>query len=784
MSRLFASFSLLALLFAGPVSFAQTHSAGKTSTGFLNDSLNPEIDAEAIRTMRARMDEIRKHRPTVALVLSGGGAKGAAHVGVFKYLEEIGMPVDMITGTSMGGLMGGLYALGYDAAQIDSLLRSMDWSVMMTDAMPQSHLSYFARQSSNKYLVSVPFDYGRELWEKNDNTNKFISVPEGLINGFNVRNLITSKTVGYQDSLDFSKLPIPFFCVASDLATMKEFNWSRGHIIDALRSTMSIPFYFYPVRIGDMVLTDGGTRNNFPVDIARTMGADYIIGVDLHVETGPDEVRGLASFVSQFTDMPGIDTYFENIKDVDVHIQPELSGFNMMSFSTENIAQLLENGYKAAQDHAGELADIKRAVGSDAGRYLSGKPATDIEKTAITISGVRFEGIREDEIAYFLDKMHITPGKKYSRNEIEDEISYIYASGAFSDVTYSLHGTQEPYELTFHCKRGAANNVSVGARFDTEELAAVVLNLGLNANRLNGSKYELNLKLSNNPTAHIRYSFTPAKGYQFGALLSTGYSDVNMLNFAEDGSSKPRIREWHNTAQLFGTNTRWINGASAIGIEFENMPFLEVSGLAYTGKKRDWDRLAFSAFYSFDYDTTNDKYFPTDGIRINGRSRLMFAGTNLLGQHLSPYLIGRISATSAMSFGERFTLLPSLHASLATSDDLYLRHRNFVGGDISMRYSDFHLPFVGCNGVYTAKSNIVGGDIKARYRLGKNNYLSAATGGFFTADSLKGLFRDESAIGVALQYEHMTIVGPLKADIHWSSKTKSFGFYLSAGYEF
>ena len=410
MRRIFIFFIIFLLSISHFDSSAQRPGGRRPHSGFLYESVDPQADSVAIAKMRAKMAKIRRTRPTVALVLSGGGAKGAAHVGVMRYLEEAGIPIDMIAGTSMGGLMGGLYSLGYPASFIDSLLRAMDWNLVMSDAVPQSSRSYTNRRRSNRYALSVPFDYGRQLWSSGEGKNDLLSLPEGLVHGYNVENLISSLTVGYQDSLDFADLPIPFFCVSSDLASLKEYNWTRGSIVDALRSTMSIPFLFRPVRTKGMVLTDGGTRNNFPVDIVRAMGADYVIGVNLHVGKDYSEVSGMGSFVSQLIDLTGVDTYSRNVRGVDVLIEPNLAGFDMMSFDPGSIATLLENGYRSADDHGGELAEIKARLKTSGGTVLSAPPATDISSKSVQVESIIIEGVSPQEAAFFRDKMHLKAG--------------------------------------------------------------------------------------------------------------------------------------------------------------------------------------------------------------------------------------------------------------------------------------------------------------------------------------------------------------------------------------
>ncbi|MBR4814588.1 MAG: patatin-like phospholipase family protein, partial [Paludibacteraceae bacterium] len=220
----------------------------------VNISYDPNSDSVFFANMQKKMAEIRKSRPTVALVLAGGGAKGASHIGVLKYLEEKGIPIDFVAGTSMGGLMGGLYAMGYSATEIDSIVRSIDWNVMMSDNIPMDFYTYTRKMYKGTYVLDIPFtkmDFKKSL-------------PSGILYGLNVYNMLSALSVGYQQKMSFLDLPTPYCCVATEIVSQKEKHWTEGSMVDAMRSTMSIPGYFMPVRVDSMILSDGGTKNNFP----------------------------------------------------------------------------------------------------------------------------------------------------------------------------------------------------------------------------------------------------------------------------------------------------------------------------------------------------------------------------------------------------------------------------------------------------------------------------------------------------------------------------------------
>ncbi|MBO5626074.1 MAG: patatin-like phospholipase family protein, partial [Prevotella sp.] len=210
----------------------------------------------------AQTDNTGVKRKKVGVVLSGGGAKGMAHIGVLKVLEKAGIPVDIVTGTSMGSIIGGLYAIGYNANALDSMVRVQDWTYVISDREDLRRQSLSDRKKQNTYF----FTTGMTIGKRDKNAG-------GFIKGKNLAELFQQLCTGYTDSLDFTRdLPIPFACVATNIIDNSEVDFHSGRLAQAMRASMAIPAAFSPVRIGDKVLVDGGLKNNYPADIAREMG--------------------------------------------------------------------------------------------------------------------------------------------------------------------------------------------------------------------------------------------------------------------------------------------------------------------------------------------------------------------------------------------------------------------------------------------------------------------------------------------------------------------------------
>lgn len=341
-------------------------------------------------------------RKRVAVVLSGGGAKGMAHIGALKVIEKAGIPVDIIAGTSMGAIVGGLYAIGYDAATIDSMVHVLDWNFLLTDKPEMRSAFIDNRKKQNTYIITRQLMMnGREVKNRKG----------GFVEGRNLNRLFELLTRQYSDSVSFDSLPIPYACVATNLVDNTEYVFHSGCLAEAMRASMSIPGVFAPVRKDSLVLVDGGLRNNFPVDVARQMGADIVIGIT--VQDAPRtaaELNSGSAVLMQLIDINTKNKYDANVAATDVCIKVDGRGYSAASFTSQAIDTLIRRGQKAASDDIAQLIALKRKIGIADG-YVPTRPARPVppslSDTAIVVRpdisllranlGVRFD--TEDIVA-------------------------------------------------------------------------------------------------------------------------------------------------------------------------------------------------------------------------------------------------------------------------------------------------------------------------------------------------------------------------------------------------
>ena len=770
--------------------------------------VDPQADAEAVARMRKKMSEIRKHRPTVALVLSGGGAKGAAHVGVIEYIEELGIPVDMVLGTSMGGLVGGLYALGYTVPEMDSLVRNMDWNWALSDKLSREYVSYSDSKYKEKYLLAIPFYYERDYYKMKladehrfddirrhevlhigaDNeggadmlkNNLLGSLPSGYIYGQNVSNLISSLTIGYQDSTDFQSFPIPFACVATDMVSGKAKIWHSGKMNTAMRSTMSIPGIFAPVRTEGMVLVDGGMRDNYPTALAREMGADIIIGVDLSQDKRSYmQVNNIGDIIGQGIDMLGMDAFEKNVQIPDVKIKPYLPEYNMMSFSKQAIDTIIVRGRQAAeaQDSLLRMVAVKTA-----GTYKAEhKPkAFDFHADSLMIDEIEIKGVLAKEKLLLMDRMNLVPGQKISREGLDDMVARIYGTHCYDYVTYELLGSEEPFKLVINCKKGPVHQLGIGVRADTEEIVSVLVNLGINVHRLHGHSFDLTGKVSANPYVQAKWSYDVPQIPTVNASASFRWTNMGMLNF---GTNNLSLNFFNARQEVYLSNMKWkfLDVRGGLRNDIFNIRNIKSSQIIDDYDTSNLSNDFVSLFVDGRTDTFDDGYFPTKGVNAGVSYAWTFAG---IPDMIHNFHTLQADAKIVVPGSDGFAFIPSFNCRFLMGGDIPLAYFNAIGGSLPGRFVDQQLPFIGVTNLVAMENIMTMFRTDFRFTLARNHYLTGIINYVRSSDTFMEYGKGMGNFGAGVEYSFDTIFGPFSANIHWSDFTGKVGMYLSAGFNF
>lgn len=292
-----------------------------------------------------------KNNPKIGIALRGGGALGFAHIGALEVIDSLGIPISYVAGTSMGGLVGAFYSMGYSAKEIKNIVLSFDWNTVFDDSPPRNLLPYIAKENDGKYQLKL------EIKALSP------SLPDGLIAGQKIYELFFEFTYPFEGIKDFDHLPIPFRCVGADLVTSDEVIFFKGSLALAMRSTMSIPTVFNPVSIDSLLIIDGGVLNNFPTNVVKEMGSDFVIGLNLVSDTKSKAYfTDLLKVLDRATDLPRNAKLQKTINLSDLNINQNIEGFALQDFSLEKIPQIIARGKAAAYKVIDELLELKKKL--------------------------------------------------------------------------------------------------------------------------------------------------------------------------------------------------------------------------------------------------------------------------------------------------------------------------------------------------------------------------------------------------------------------------------------
>ena len=708
----------------------------------------------------AQMDSTTTGRKRVAVVLSGGGAKGMAHIGVLKVLERAGIPVDIVTGTSMGSIIGGLYAIGYNANALDSLVRVQDWGYVISDREDLSNQSLSDRRKQNTYFINT------NLGKKDKNAG-------GIIKGKNLAELFQQLCVGYTDSIDFTRdLPIPFACVATNIIDNSEYDFHSGHLPQAMRASMAIPAAFSPVRIGDMVLVDGGLRNNFPADIARQMGADIIIGVTVQ---GPPKVAenlgGTMSIISQIVDVNCKNKYDENLAITDLHFPVDTKGFNAASFTPAAIDTLIRRGEEEAMRHWDQILALKKRIGIDDSfrpTILQPlRPQVLTEKRHVT--GFTFENMTAQDERFIRQKHHLN-----KLDSIDAKLQQQLTTTMRVDLFYQTAEcrlVQDGDDMRAILTAGGRKSVQLhaGARFDTEEYATVQVGLDIPWKTLIPVSTELTVRLGKRImgrmeiTGHPRYFTRPKFCYTFYR------NDIDVyLNGDRDYNMR------YNQSQAELTPLNFDGSETSSQMYFENEHFI-----SYRGR--------------VNYNSEDNWYFPTRGVRF--KAEYAYVTNNFV--KLNEYApdgtkLGKTTGMSEVSanwrasftFGSRFTLQPMVYGRLLFGNVVPTVLSNTIGGEWFSHYVEQQMPFAGIGRMESIDKQFFAAQLQAQQRIGEKHYALLKVAFGQNADKVRNLLDHRALFGVQAAYYYNTMFGPVGASLGYSNHTKSAYFFINLGYVF
>ena len=716
----------------------------------------------------------QEQRKKVGVVLSGGGAKGMAHIKALKVIEEAGIPIDYIAGTSMGAIVGGLYAIGYTPEQLDSMVRKQNWTFLLSDRIKRSAMSLTDRERSEKFIVSIPFT----------KSPKDAASSGGIIKGQNLANLFSDLTMGYHDSINFDKLPIPFACVAANVVNGEQIIFHNGILSTAMRASMAIPGVFTPVRQDSMVLVDGGIVNNYPADVVKAMGADVIIGVDVqNALKKADKLNSAPDILGQIVDITCQSNHEKNVDLTDTYIRVNVDGYSSASFTPAAIDTLMRRGEEAAKAQWNSLLALKKKIGiSD--NYVPKRhgPYSSLSNVrTIYVTDISFSGVEADDKKWLMKKCNLKENSNITTQQIEQALYQLRGSQSYSSASYTLTDTPEGYHLNFLLQAKYEKRINLGIRFDSEEIASLLINGPAALKPHIPPRLSLTGRLGKQYAARIDYTLEPMQQRNFNFSYMFQYNDINIY---EEGERAYNTTYKYHLAE-FGFSDVWYkNFRFGLGFRFEYYKYKD-----FLFKKPEFIGLDvesehfLSYFAQVHYNTYDKGYFPSKGSDFKAAYSLY---TDNMAQYNEQAPFSALSASwaSVIPATRRFSIIPSIYGRVLIGKGIPYPLKNAIGGEVYGFYIPQQLPFAGVTNMELMENSIIITSLKFRQRMGSIHYLTL-TGNYGLTDShFFEILKGKQLFGISAGYGMDSVFGPLEISLGYSNQTDKGSCFVNLGYYF
>lgn len=710
---------------------------------------------------------VSKKRPTIGLVLSGGGAKGFAHVGVLKIIDELGIPIDYISGTSMGSIIGGFYALGYSALDIEKVILSQNWAQILSDKVIRTYVPVYEKEAQERYTLSFPI------------RPSGIELPDGIVVGQNIINLFENLSVDFHNDIDFNTLPIPFLCVATDLEKGKEIILDKGFFPMALRASMSIPTFLSPVEIKDNLLVDGGVINNFPVNELKKRGIDIIIGVDVQASVKTkDELKSIVDVLNQSVSFLAQGEFEKNIGQCDIYIKPDIRKYSVGSFTDAD--SLIQKGEQQARKFIPILNKLKEKYNLEPNIIKRYNIPND--STKYFISDLYIKGLKSVSRSLVVGKLGLHLPSYVYLNDIKRGIKRIYGSQFFDMVDFRLVGS-EVKQLEINVKERTVNRFNVGLHYDTDNSASLLLNATFRNKLKDGSRLSFDVKLADDPMYSLVYNID--NGLKPGLQFKTDFEKSKIFMY-EDGQKINNLK-LNRLALDLSTHSTFKEVISlGLGVRFEDFKIRTEYAETSLTMPKDFDKATYLSYYTFIRMDTQDKaYYPKKGVNLYGEYRIVTANGLKLNNNNKPIALINFKVKKAIEINDKLTLYPKFFGRIIWGDDTPNLFMSYTGGLDQTKTFSIQVPFIGLQRMELASVNSVVLRADIQYEMFKNNFIILKTnvGRIFNGPR-DVLYVKEWIRGGGITYSYNSFLGPLDFSLMYSDSHKKVIPYVNIGFWF
>ncbi|MXN91523.1 hypothetical protein GR160_09810 [Flavobacterium sp. Sd200] len=720
----------------------------------------------------------KKQRPKIGLTLSGGGAKGIAHLGLLKAIDSVGLQVDYVTGTSVGSIVGGLYAAGYTGNEIAEISKTLKWNDLLSNAAPRSSYSLKEKEDYGHY-IELPLNRGK------------IALKRGIIDSNELWLKLSEIFFPYYEITDFSKYHRGFQCIATDLGTGKIVVLKKGDIVSAIRASMAIPSVFTPVEIDGKVLVDGGVARNFPVSNVKQMGANIVIGSDVSGRlAGIDEVKSPLDIIGRLPFYNAVTDLEEQKKLADIYVDYPLDGYSTGSFSASE--EIMKIGLQRAKEI---YPILKRLKDSLDGIYGPQKVVPYLKKhSSVIISEAEVHGIPALEIPFFLDLVSFKHDTEYTAEELTEAIRKAFSLRIYSKINHRL----------VPGRPGTAKII-----FDVEKPPTTIARFGLNYNSATGfglktgleqkgflnpfSSATLMFSIGPNPRgkASIMYYFNKRKKLMLFA--ETNFEIIDLTTYNKDYNESGFYNQASQNCDfelLWHTSNNWTLG---VGSTLGNVSY---SPKIASDVQAKGSTMYLNTYLLLQHNSLNTPLYPNRGRRIYVKGGVVYNQR----PDFDIYMADAIIATEDSPF---FSTKPFTQFKIALDQYIPIQKHAFlfqVQSGLNFNYrqilmNDFmigglsntvrnQVTFAGLQEASIFSSSVISAKIGYQHCLAENLYVIAKVNGLYY-DFIKSNYRmhgESNGIGFSLTGAYRTFLGPVEASLMYSDINNKLLPYFNIGY--
>ncbi|MBC8033067.1 MAG: patatin-like phospholipase family protein [Chitinophagaceae bacterium] len=724
----------------------------------------------------------QNNRPRIGLTLSGGGAKGLAHIGLLKAIDSAGLKIDYITGTSMGAILGSLYAVGYSSAAIEKIVRATDWDLLISNQSSLRSIYMEEKDEYSKYVLELP-------WQNNR-----LNLPIGLLTGQELWLKFSELFYPVYNQKNFSSFSIPFRCIGTDVGTGEAVVMKEGEIISAIRASMAIPSLFTAVDFNGRKLVDGGIVRNFPVRDVKEMGADIVIGSNVANALMPSEkVRNALQILLQVAFYREAEDTRIEVPLCDIYVPFELNKFSMGSFTDAN--SILEVGIQRGRELYPIFKKLAESLDAIYGRS-DFKENRLPETPKVRIVSYEVQGVDKTSADFFLHTLDIKNNAYYSASKLADMVRQAYGTRYYSKVIYSLiPQTDSTCKILFEVTENPFNYVKLGLHYNKFSGVGVVGNITARNFLIRNSRSLVSINLGESFRVrgeHLQYI---GRRKNFAVVLDTELDRFDVPTYdkyRQDGVYKQNYFRIGGRTQ-FSTRRQLSLG---LGSRFEWLHYRPVinSNFEFRGRNN-----YVTTFFYLSHNSLDKAVYPRKGIRLDAEAGLVSGQKTSIrfledGQPSDnpdlptvseePYRRTWLNVEGYTSLSKRTTLLMNLQTGVNFGYSNNVMNEFVVGGLTRMFRNQVLFSGLVEGTVYTPAVMALQGGV--RYQMFPSTYITGRSNILFNNFISKSdLYKNPDFMsGYSLTFSYNFALGPLEISAMYSDQTRKVQSYINLGIPF